>query len=1179
MPQRPGTLASLQIRKKLLLLVIFIFVSAGAAVVLVGMKHGSESIAMAKKEISFLVESMAAQQERIANGTKHLLGTLARFPAVQSLDADACNTFFREVSLENPFYSFIGAATANGRVFAGSSDFEPGSVDVSDRKDFRDAVRTLDFSVGESILGRISQVSSIEFCYPVLDSNGNLAAVLIADFSSDVYAGFLSGMSLPEDGIVTVTDHRGVRLFGYPDHDEIGPGSPIADDLYRFISGKSGRGIVEAAGAEGKKRIYAFKQLSLNGEAVPYLYMIVGVPKHLIILKAAIKTLGNLLILGAVGLIAFFLTWVFGNSMMTAPIKRLVMAAKRLGEGELGARTDLPHTADELGRLAEAFDHMASLLEKRKEALESAYSEMEQRVQERTIELSTSNIALRVEILERERAESALKESQQQLSQIFDFLPDPTFAIDLSGKVIAWNKAIEDITGVKAEGILGKGDYEYGLAFYGTRRPILIDLVFRSYEETEDKYFFIKKEGDILLSETDVLLKGREKRSLAGKARPLYDSAGRVVGAIESIRDITILKKTQKMLRDSEERYRSVVENIQDTFYRTDKNGVITMVSPSATRLYGAPLDEILGRHVESFWKSPDERGAFLQRLEQDGVVRDYEVTVLRKDGSPIFTSVTSILREDRNGNILGVEGLIRDITERKSAEEERSRLQTAIEQVAEGIIITRENWVIQYANSAFERITGYGRGEIIGRHASVMLSERHDANFYKRLRKGLLSGDGWIGRLVCKKKNGALYDAEVTASAVRDKSGEIMNYLCIHRDVTREVELERDLYQAQKMEAIGKLAGGIAHDFNNILGAIIGFTELSLLRVPEKDPVHGNLERVLQAASRASGVVRQILTFSRNGERERKPVQIVPIVREALSLLRSSLPSTIRIKQDLEIEPGNGTVLADPTQIHQVMMNLCTNAAHSMQAKGGTLSVKISEIEDTSRKPGHPDLDGGPYVSISVSDTGAGMNKEIMERIFDPYFTTKAPGEGTGLGLTVVQGIVRNHEGKITVNSEPGQGTTFHIFLPKIVEQALEEMEEAEQTSLTGCGRILFVDDEQALADLGKEMLESLGYHVTALTNSRYALETFSAGPDKFDLVITDMTMPDLTGRDLARKLMEIRADIPVVLCTGFSNQINANQSEVDGISDFVMKPYVCATLASTIRKVLNNNGVSAEH
>ena len=395
---------------------------------------------------------------------------------------------------------------------------------------------------------------------------------------------------------------------------------------------------------------------------------------------------------------------------------------------------------------------------------------------------------------------------------------------------------------------------------------------------------------------------------------------------------------------------------------------------------------------------------------------------------------------------------------------------------------------------------------------------------------------------MVIKKKDGMIYDVESTASPVRDSSGDIINYVSIHRDITREVKLEAELHQARKMEAIGLLAGGIAHDFNNILAAIMGFTELSLFKIPEDNPVRGNLEQVLKAASRASEVVKQILTFTRQGVQERKPVRIAPIVLEALKLLRSSLPSTIEIRQEIEVMPGEDVVLADPGQIHQVLMNLGTNAGHAMRTKGGTLSVKLSVITDASQLSVHPDLKAGPHVCITVSDTGHGMDSAVLERIFDPYFTTKGPGEGTGLGLSVVQGIVKNHNGAITVSSEPGQGTTFSVFLP-VLENVDAADAKALQAPPTGSERILLVDDEEALVDLGKEILETLGYQVTATTSSLDALEIFRAQPYAFDLVITDMTMPSLTGRELAKKIIALRSDTPIILSTGFSDLVTKNK------------------------------------
>ena len=494
----------------------------------------------------------------------------------------------------------------------------------------------------------------------------------------------------------------------------------------------------------------------------------------------------------------------------------------------------------------------------------------------------------------------------------------------------------------------------------------------------------------------------------------------------------------------------------------------------------------------------------------------------------------------------------------------------TAIEQSADAIFIADTDWIIHYVNPAFERMSGYRRSEIVGQHVCILESDKHDKPFYDGMRETLNRGEVWSGRLINKKKDGTFYDAEATASPVRDQSGAIINYVAVHRDITHEVMIERQLRHAQKMEAIGTLAGGIAHDFNNILAAIIGFTEIALSSVPEESPVRRDLQQVLNAGSRATDLVRQILTFSRPTELERKPMLVAPLVKEALKLLRSSLPTTIEIRQDIALPPGGGVALGDPSQIHQVLINLCTNAAHAMRAKGGILSVGLSEVEaDSSFVSRHPGMKVGPYVCLSVSDTGHGMDAAVMERIFEPYFTTKGAGEGTGLGLAVVQGIVRSCGGAVTVYSEPGQGTIFRVYLPRIEGEIAPEPRLVEALP-TGDERILFVDDENALVELGTQMLESLGYHVMATPSSLEALETFRAQPGAFDLVITDMTMPALTGIELAKALLAVRANIPIILCTGFSELINGKEVKEAGIREFVMKPYATRNFANTIRKVL---------
>jgi nitrogen-specific signal transduction histidine kinase len=393
---------------------------------------------------------------------------------------------------------------------------------------------------------------------------------------------------------------------------------------------------------------------------------------------------------------------------------------------------------------------------------------------------------------------------------------------------------------------------------------------------------------------------------------------------------------------------------------------------------------------------------------------------------------------------------------------------------------------------------------------------------------------------------------------------------VAVKRDVTEEVKLETKLRQAQKMEAIGTLAGGIAHDFNNILSLIMGYTELAMHNVSEGSRVRDNMDKVFKASERARDLVKQILAFSRHTEQEQKPVQIHLIAKESLKLLRPSFPTTIEIRQNIT---STGTVMADPTQIHQVIMNLCTNAYHAMSDKGGILEVSLTDVElDSDYTAKHLDTHPGPYLKLTVSDTGHGMKKKVLNRIFDPYYTTKEKTGGTGMGLAVVHGIVKSHGGVITVYSEPGKGSTFNVFLPR-TESAEGVVEPEEIIPLPiGKERILFVDDEPFIVDIGKGMLEHLGYTVVTRTSPIEALEAFKAMPDKFDLVITDMTMPKMTGDELAKELMKIRSDIPIILCTGFSELINEEKAKAMGIRAFVMKPVVQRELANAVRKALDS-------
>ncbi|MEQ8188969.1 MAG: response regulator [Candidatus Eremiobacterota bacterium] len=408
----------------------------------------------------------------------------------------------------------------------------------------------------------------------------------------------------------------------------------------------------------------------------------------------------------------------------------------------------------------------------------------------------------------------------------------------------------------------------------------------------------------------------------------------------------------------------------------------------------------------------------------------------------------------------------------------------------------------------------------------------------------------------------------EIRGYPVFDKELNTVMVVQFIRDITEKVKLQNQLLQSQKMEALGTLAGGIAHDFNNILGSIFINTELVMDDAVENNKIQKNLEEILIAANRATELVRQILAFTRKREYQLKPLQVSPLVKEALKLIRATLPSTIEIRQNID---SSGVIMGDPSHIHQILMNLCTNAFYAMKEHGGILTISLNDMcinsEDISL---YENLTAGPYVKLSVGDTGYGIDSSIKERIFEPYFTTKRAGDGTGLGLSVVMGIVQSYRGEIKVFSQPGQGSVFHIYFPAVVAEGDKFYEQPDMVK-GGKETILLVDDEEFILYGMKEMLEKFGYNIVATTNSREALNMFQAEPETFDLIITDQTMPELPGHKLIGEIMQLKPDIPVILCTGFSDIINSDNYWSAGIREFLMKPVNIKTLVGIIRKLID--------
>lgn len=515
-----------------------------------------------------------------------------------------------------------------------------------------------------------------------------------------------------------------------------------------------------------------------------------------------------------------------------------------------------------------------------------------------------------------------------------------------------------------------------------------------------------------------------------------------------------------------------------------------------------------------------------------------------------------------------------RDITGRKKEyaafRESRDQLKAIFNATQDGILVTDvQTKTFVTGNHAICGMLGYSLEEIVEIDVNSIHPKKDLFQIVNQFEELSSKQIELAANIRVLRKDGSVFFADISTSLATIGGNPCM--VEIFRDVTERKAVEEKSRNAQKLEALGTLAGGIAHDFNNILAAILGYSELTLAELPADSKAYGNLTKVIRATNRAAELVKQILAFSRHSSGNFVPLRVQPVIREVLELVRASLPATIVIEQ--AIDEHCGQVIADETQIHQVLMNLCTNAFHAMEDRGGTLDIRLRQVRlaDEDEEVARYGLSPGQYLKLEVGDNGVGIDEQVLGHIFDPYFTTKPQGKGSGLGLAVVYGIVKDHGGIVNVRSNPGGGVTFTVILP-VVESSGEALDlYAQNQPLFGNERILFVDDEEALAELGKEMLGTLGYVVCCKTDSRVAFEVFRDNPHDYDLVITDQTMPHLSGSELSMKMMEIRPDIPIILCTGYSSVIAGSEPKALGIRAVVMKPVSQSRLAGMVRKILD--------
>ena len=1027
------------------------------------------------------------------------------------------------------------------------------------------------------------------------------------------------------------------------------------------------------------------------------------------------------------------------------------------------------------------------------------------------------------DIRSRKRAEKALKESERRSAQIIEFLPDATMVIDFQGKLIAWNKAIEDLTGIEASSMLGKGDYEYALPFYGQRRPVMLDLVIKHDQEVSSEYVYFRGKGDRLVSETYLPdFCGRGPTWLWNIAAPLYDEDGRVVGAIEAIRDITDRKRAEEALRisedkfskafflspdaititrlvdgvfvsvnegfkqlsgyaeeevigktgpelniwvnhgdrnrlivalkaegrvdnfqapfltkggdiwygllsatiielnrvehillvtkditdrklaedalrQSEEKYRMLIETANEGLWAIDGQYRTTFVNQRMASMLGYSIEEMLGRKIDSFIFEDDlsDHNAKMN-LRTQGEGAEYERCFRRKDGGKLWTIVSATALNDSEGKHAGSFAMLTDITERKIVELEFQKLALIVENSTELVNMADLNGQMIFINEAGSRMIGVSRAEvgqysildvvsdpyldvannevvptilkngswegdlqyrniqtgkltdvhamtflvkdrttgeplylanvsrditdrkrheeqlreldkktrllieqspvgiaifqdgvycyanpellkilncenkdqILGEPITLFVAPGHQRLFIERCKRHIQGKGGRPSYQVeGVKRNGELFDMVLWPKKI-DYEGQPA-ILAFVMDVTETKNLRNQLVRAQKMEAIGTLAGGIAHDFNNLLQVIVGYSELMMMNPALPDQFSRGIKSINKVAVNGAELVRRLLTFARKTESSVAPLILNDKIKHSRELLDRTLPKMIQIELKLSKDPT--LINADASQIEQIIINLAVNAGHAMP-EGGSLVIETKTVNlERAYCLDHIEATPGPYVLLSVSDTGAGIDKKTLERIFEPFFTTKGPGIGTGLGLSMVYGIVKQHGGHITCYSEPGAGTTLKIYFPAIDSEVKSEKPMDLVVPKRGTETILLVDDNESVRDLGEEMLLEYGYRVITASNGREALQIYSSDRENISLVILDLFMPEMGGKECLRALLRMDPKVRVLLVSGFTQNGEIRDALDSGARGFIGKPVDIPQFLEKIRKIID--------
>ena len=730
---------------------------------------------------------------------------------------------------------------------------------------------------------------------------------------------------------------------------------------------------------------------------------------------------------------------------------------------------------------------------------------------------------------------------------------DPLVTIAPDGKITDVNSATEIATGRTRDELIGADFCDY----------------FTDPEKARAGYQKVFREGVVRDYELEILHHDGHSIPVLYNASVYRDAAGTIIGVFAAARDITERKRAAEALQNEKAFTESIIDSLPDTFYVIDSRGRYLRWNKNAEKVLGYSREEVAT--LDPLAYVPEDERPLAASKMQEALAKGratVDIDLLTKDGRkiPYILTATRAVIGDR----VYLVGIGVDITERRQVEAEKARLVTAIEQSAEAVVITDTHGDIEYVNPAFTRITGYSREEVLGQNPRMLKSTKQEPEFYHQLWTTILKGEIWHGELINRRKDGKLYTEELNIAPVRGAHGEITHFIATKQDVTERKRLEVQFRQAQKMEAVGRLAGGVAHDFNNLLTLINGYSEMVLEGRDSSDPLRGPLEEIRKAGDRAASLTRQLLAFSRQQVLAPRVLDLNALVAEVEKMLRRLIGEDVDLA--LVRAPALGRVKADPGQIDQILMNLAVNARDAMP-QGGKLVIETANVElDEAYADRHSVVTPGRYVMLAVSDTGIGMNAETQSHIFEPFFTTKEKGKGTGLGLAMVYGIVKQSGGYIWVYSEPGRGTTFKIYLPQ-VEEAAESVRasEAPRRPIAGAETILLVEDEEAVRALAARILQDLGYKVLESTSPEDALQIGERLKEPIHLLLTDVVLPRMSGRKIAEHLAFLRPDIKVLYMSGYTDDTVFRNGVLETGTAFLQKPFTPTGLARKTREVLD--------